>query len=451
MIEVRSNSLEAVTAYSEGAWLNNHGKPDEAVAPLQRAIDIDPQFGAAYLMLAAVYNNLGQHDRAEQAAIATHKLRGQLNERQRITEEVYYSKLHNGDYPAMLRALEAGTAIYPTEWSFWSNLANAQLNLANYDLAEAAAERAVALKPPSELPYLALSAVEIERGDLAAARKACELAISRGFAGAMIHASLLDQAILARDERGVREQRAWAAKQPDASVMLSIEAYLAYRAGRFRDGDAIFQRLATLDGSTPQTDPNLGFRARLLAEVGLDDRARALLAQAKGQDERADFIIALAQAGDPARAERLVRENVAKFPDDTMNRIDLAPKARASMAIRAGDPKAALAALEPAMPYQARGFDISYLLGRAYFLQGDGRRAAAEFQVILDHPGRYPESPHYSLAQVWLARSLLLQGKLPQARQAYRQFFADWRNADPDLPLLKQARAEYADGKLSKT
>jgi DNA-binding winged helix-turn-helix (wHTH) protein/Flp pilus assembly protein TadD len=443
----RTASLDALKAYSEGIWLNRHGQADAAVAPLQRAVTIDPNFAAAYLNLAVIYNNLMQADQADNAVVRAYALRDRLNERQQISADVDYSMIHTGDMSAMLRALQGAVSIYPSEWGYWADLANAETTLGNWDAGAVAAQRAVALKPAGETPYLALADAQMARGKAAAARQACLLAISRGFAGPMMHAALLDQAIVAGDEHGQLEQIAWAHTQPDDNVFLLTEGRMEYRAGRIRQGDEIFRRLLTLAGGKSDSDPTLGFRARMFDEFGFTDRARALVARAKGIDNYSDYILAVAQVGDPKRAQSLLARQLAQTPRNTLLQAD-AGEIQAALAMRRDEPQAAIAALEPGLPYEARGFDEDYLLGKARLATGDLKGAESAFQTILDHPGWYPESPYYPLAQLWLARCLLLQGQVQAARAVYAALFTTWRDADPDFPLLKQARLEAASGRF---
>jgi DNA-binding winged helix-turn-helix (wHTH) protein/Flp pilus assembly protein TadD len=445
LIPAKTGSLEALKAYSEGVWLNFHSHEAAAIKPIEHAVAIDPQFGAAWFVLAGIYNNMMQQNRADAAVVRAYALRDQLNERQRLNLEVYYEQIHNGDYLAELRTLQHGTSIYPSEWSYWTNLANVESALANYDAAAFAARRAIELKGPSELPYVALTSASMARGDQRAAHAAIALAFDRGYGGgATLHACIMDLAIIENDRSEIQRQLAWAATQPEDTTFLTDEARMYYRAGQIVKGDAAFQRIIALSGANAANDPNLGFRARLFEEMGYSRRARAMIAQARGLDDDLDFIAALAQFGDSARAARLLQRQIAQSPDMTLMRVEYAPKVQALLALRAHDPRAALAALAPALPYAARGFDIPFIQGQALLDAGEPAQAASAFRTIVDHPGWYPESPYYPLAALWLARSLRAAHDVPGARNAYDRFFGAWRDADPGMPLIQQARAERA-------
>lgn len=157
----------------------------------------------------------------------------------------------------------------------------------------------------------------------------------------------------------------------------------------------------------------------------------------------------LAQTGDAAGAEKLFADLVKESPNDTFLHSVWIPIARAAVEVRRHNGTKAVGLLESARPYElGNGFNscaywANYARGDAYLKAQDGQNAAAEYQKILDHRGVSPTSPLYSLTRVGFARAYVLQGDNAKARTAYQDFFADWRDADPDIPILKQAKAEY--------
>jgi tetratricopeptide (TPR) repeat protein len=140
----------------------------------------------------------------------------------------------------------------------------------------------------------------------------------------------------------------------------------------------------------------------------------------------------------------MLAEALRQNPRATLLNAMYAPEVRAALALRRGKPLDAVAALRPALPYQSRDFDVSYLLGSAWLAAADGPHAAAAFRTILDHPGWDPVSPLFSLARLGLARAERLNGDLAAARRDYQAFLSDWKDADPGVPILEAARAEYA-------
>ena len=182
----------------------------------------------------------------------------------------------------------------------------------------------------------------------------------------------------------------------------------------------------------------------MLEDLGRHDLALQSLARVPSAFDSPDYRFTLAEIGDAARADALLNADIRKAPTDTLLTQVFAAEQRAAEALRRGQPQAAIAALEPARPYEMRTFDIPYLRGEAYLAAHDGARAAVEFRKILSNPGIEAVSCHYALSQLGLARALRLQHDVAASRAAYEQFFRDWQGADPGMPLLSAARSEYA-------
>ncbi len=218
----------------------------------------------------------------------------------------------------------------------------------------------------------------------------------------------------------------------------------AYRAGEIRLGTEIFAQAVALGKSFGLGDFTAAPNARLLYDMGLPDRARASLAAVPPGFDSADYRFSLAEFGDTAAATRLLDADLAKAPRDTLLNRVLGPEVRAALAMRARHPGDAIRALIPAIPYELRTFDIPYLRGEAYLEAGDGPSAANEFHKVIDHPGVESVSVLLPLSRLGLARAEAMRGDRAAALAAYRAFLRDWKDADPDLPLLKSAKAEYA-------
>ena len=160
----------------------------------------------------------------------------------------------------------------------------------------------------------------------------------------------------------------------------------------------------------------------------------------------------LARTGDLTRAQKVLDDLAQEFPTDTvLNRADI-PTARALIELQRNSPEKAIALLEVARPYElgagpgSAGYWPIYIRGEAFLKAHQGTKAAAEYQRIVDHQGVDPTNPVYALARLGLGRAYALQGDTAKAKTAYQDFFALWKDADPDIPILKEAKAEY--GKL---
>ncbi len=212
-----------------------------------------------------------------------------------------------------------------------------------------------------------------------------------------------------------------------------------------RRGDALYEREAELAREQGLSDHRyLASRAYYLADLGLEAEARALLAREPADADTPDYRFMLMAIGDAGRAQAMLAKDLAQAPADPLLNAVYAPEERAALALRQGRPAEAVAALAPALPYAARNFDVPYQLGRAYLAAGDGGRAAAAFHQVVDHPGIDPGSPQLTLARLGLARALRVAGDVAGARREYQALLAAWKDADPDMPALLAAKAEFA-------
>jgi DNA-binding winged helix-turn-helix (wHTH) protein/Flp pilus assembly protein TadD len=433
LIAVRTGSLDALKAYSEGVWLNTHGQPEAAIGPLRHATELDPQFAPAFLSLGAVYNNLMQGSLAEAAIRKGYALRATLDERQKVQAEAYYDNVVSGDLEAEIRALTMGTTLYPHDSAFWTDLANADALVGRYAQSEYAARQAVDVNPQLETAYLALARADLALGRPDEAQSAAARAIKAGVGGAMIHAALLDAALMKNDKTAFDREVAWAERQPEDPTFLQIEGEARLRQGRFAEGFAVLQQLHALAERQGQPDSTMPHRARLLSTLGYTRQASRLLAEARNFSDDDDYILTMAEIGDPATAQNLAAAKARLNPEATLVKFGLVPEVNAVLALRHGRPAEAIAALGPALAYQARNFDVPFLLGRAYLAAGDGRRAEAAFQTVLMHPGWYPESVVFTLSCMGLAHSFALQGNDARARNTDQQCRAAWMGTDADF------------------
>jgi predicted Zn-dependent protease len=191
---------------------------------------------------------------------------------------------------------------------------------------------------------------------------------------------------------------------------------------------------------------------RIEAELGLTDIAHALLTHMpaevesgeSGAGDSFDIPVAWALTAEIARAEALLKSELEAHPTSTLWQEDYALQIRAAIALNQKQPEEAIEDLKPAEAFDLRSFDVPALRGRAYLAAQKPELAEAEFRKILNHSGIEPLSYNYPLAQLGLARALALEGKTAEAEDTYKMFFAAWKDADADLPRLKEAKAEYA-------
>ncbi len=440
----KTTSLAAIKAYSEAVWLANSGQSDQAQALYQQAIELDPNFAAAYASLAALDFNTGRKRAAQDAMVKAFSLRDTVNEELRLNIEILFNSLVSGDYNAVIRSAQAMTQIYPRQGSAWINLSNADNWLGQYAAAVEAGRHAVETAPGRESSYVVLARALMHAGRLDEAAEACRQATVKGLAGGQTAGLTAEIAIARNDAAGLARVLAEAHAKPYETAILDLAARDAYRQGRIAQGDSLYAQAAALYAARGEPDDSITDHASDLAELGLRDRARALAGRAPEDADPMTYLLTLAEVGEGARAKAILESDLQGRPTDTLLNAVLKPELDATAAIRSGHPRDAIANLRATAPYEARDNDAPYLRGEAYLAANDGAAAAVEFRKILDHPGVEPADVLRPLAQLGLARAYSLAHDGPQSRGAYQQLFADWRGADPDLPAFKAARAEYA-------
>jgi hypothetical protein len=259
-----------------------------------------------------------------------------------------------------------------------------------------------------------------------------------------MHGVLYDIAVARSDDAAAAAQLQWAAGKPGERTLLIAAGQEAFARGQVQRGLDLFNRAAARGQSFGLGDIFSAPNARLLFDLGRPDLARQSLAHVPAGYDSGDYRFALAEFGDAAHADALLAADLKKTPTNTLLTQVSAAEQHAATDLRRGQPNAAVDALRTAAPYEMRTLDIPYLRGEAYLAARDGVHAAAQFQKILANRGVEPISEHYQLAHLGLARALRLTGDVAGSRKAYEAFFADWRAADPDMPLLDAAKAEYA-------
>ena len=304
-------------------------------------------------------------------------------------------------------------------------------------------ERSLALNATLELPYQILARAYLGAGRPQKALEIARLAVRRGLAGEATHRELMRIAYDMHDRAAYDREKVWAVQNPPSLSILSVEGEAVWSQGRLMEGSTIFADAAKLAKAQGLSVVDIAYEARMMVELGLREKARVWLSQADDPEDP-DYMFTVAEIGDPAQALDSLAKYSRQYPSDTLFNAVYAPEVRAALDLRRGDPAAAAADLQSALPFRARSPEVDDLLGAAYLAARDGRHAVEHYRMILANPGWYPESPVNVLAELGLARALVLQGDVPGARRAYQRFLTDWKDADPGAPLLKAAKAESA-------
>jgi len=443
LLPERTGSFEALRSYSDGVWLADHGQSADAVPLFRHAIALDANFAAAYESLAVALVNARQYEAAAQAATKAYELRDYVSERRKLLIVDIYTHDVSKDLDAELDNLRLWTRLYPSDPSPWTSLANLESFIGRHQAAVEAAKRALPLRGDVESSYAILIRADMRAGLFDEAQAVGDRAIAKGLAGQNTHNLLMTLAYARHDMAGVQKQLDWARGRSAEPMMLFWAAKIALAEGRLRQATALSDRAVDLGRSQELTYQDQAAQALTLAEFGLKDLASALLGEASPDADLEDYLHATAAIGDAGRAEAELTRDLAKRPSDTLLHRVYAPLTRAALLLRRGEAAEAARALTPASAYELRDFDVPYERGKALLAANDPAGAAAAFRLILANPGLGPDA-EYPLAHLGVARALLRQGDPNGSRLEYEAFLGAWSGADPDLPVLREAKAEYA-------
>jgi serine/threonine protein kinase/tetratricopeptide (TPR) repeat protein len=462
--EATTPSLEALQAYTEGSRLAREKGDTDALPLLKRAVELDPNFARAYASLGIRYNNLGQATRAIENVRKAYELRDRVSEREKYYISCTYFTLVTGELEKAIQQYELWIRDYPRDYVAETNLGVNYFIMGQFERAAAVTREALRLEPANILGYNNLGLAYLSMNRLDEAKSAFDDALGRKLDGPYLRQSIYYLDFLRKDAPGMQEAVAWAMGKPGTEdILLSAESDTQADYGHLEKSR---QLSAQAEESARRADSKetaafwQGNEA--LREVEFDNfaeglkQAREALELAPGRDVRIEAAVAFARGGDIATAEKLADALNQEFPVDTLMQNYWLPTVRAAIALQRHDSAKAIGILRTSQPYEladpppfsAGTMYPVYLLGQAYLNSANtsenGERAGAEFQKILDHPGVIVNFPLSALSHLGLGRARALSGNKAGARTAYQDFFALWKDADSEIPLLKQAKAEYA-------
>ncbi len=454
-VEATTPSLEALKAYSMAITTGRTKGDDEAIPFMKRAIELDPNFALAYAGLAIEYGNLGQASLAAENGKKAYELRDRVSERERYRITAYYFNDVLGELEQGTEAYELWAKSYPRDSVPLGNLGVDYAVLGQFDKAIADAEAQQRLEP-SIVSYGNLAAWYTAVGRLKEARETLAEAQQKGFDGFNIRIDLYGLAFLAGDNAEMDRQVAWAAGRPGVEdQMLSTHADTQAYYGRMEKARDLTRR--AVDSAVRADSKEVAaswqtFQGLREAEVGngaeAQQDAERGLALAPGRYVKVLAALALARGGDAAKAKTMLEAGEKAESTNTFLKVYWFPVIEASIDMDQSAPDRAILALEPALPYELGGNTSwiypAYIRGQAYLSEKNGSAAATEFQRLLDRPGLVQNGVLGSLAHLQIARAYSLSGDSAKAKAAYQDFFTLWKDADADVPILKQAKAEYA-------
>jgi DNA-binding winged helix-turn-helix (wHTH) protein/Flp pilus assembly protein TadD len=439
-------SLDALKAYSLGSSMEAQGGDEFSVIPLyQRAVDLDPHFAMAWSALATDYYNLSEYKLASEDYKKAFDLSDQVSAKENLIIHARYYAEGQQDLEQGIKVYRQWAATYPNDWVPWASLANEYTRLGEYPAAIDAGQRALQIEPNRSIIYGVLVRAYKRAGRFAEAKALAAEALRRGKGSTPIHGLLYVIAWQEHDTQAMQREVEWGA---DAGwYPLYLEGLAAASEGRYAQATDLFHRATTLADEDHLEENALGMasdEAAMQLAFGLPAEARATLRQAANTDEdRADVVMLLAELGDQAPAEAfLAAHGKATQPGTLLTYLKI-PLLRARLAMLHGKPLEAIAALEPARPYEMATYDVWSERGEAYLQAHQPELAAEQYKLLLDNPG-VSFGPLLPLAHLGLARACAMSGKVADSRAEYQAFLTAWKDADPDLPILKSAKAEFA-------
>ncbi len=453
LTQATTPSLEALKAYNEGAQALWASDWPTAVSLLRHATEIDPDFATAYSVLAATEAQMGESRASESDATKAFQLLDRTSAYERLVIPANYYFLVVRDYDKAGVFEEEWAHTFPRDSGAWIGLGIVSGYSGRFDQGLAANQQALRLNP-SPFPYgmVALDYVSLNQFDQARTTIATARANHiEPFLSAQI---LYYLDVISNDQAGVNEQLAkqWTDQAPGAREQARSDtaAYFG-RLAQARE----WMRQAVAEASAAKLSDAV---ANYHAESALQEALFGNMAQAKMEARQAvdpsvdrdvlgSAAIALAITGD-AQAGRIADDLAQRFPDASYCRYVSIPAVRAALAVYSGDPQQAIGDLASPPSYDLVGpgppMFTTYLRGEAYLAQGKGAEALTEFQKIEAHPGQVAGGPIGSLVYLEIGRAYKLQGDTAKARVSYQKFLTLWKDADPDIPIFQQAKAEYS-------
>ena len=450
-------SLEALQAYSLGRKMFYEKGNAGSLPFLKRAVELDPNFALAYRALAAAYGNLNEENLCAANARKAYELRDKVSERERFFIEASYYWYATGELEKAMPVYELWQQTYPRDYSLYVHLAEIYKILGELEKSLDNARESIRLESNRVNNYERLIAAYINLNRLDEAEAALKQSEQRNLESEGLLALRYRLAFLNGDATRMAQAESEAVSKPGTEdLLLAAQSDTEGWYGRLNSARAFTRRAMQSAERNDAKELSAAYQAEAAlreAEAGQGEQARAdasaAVRLAANRDVLAIAALALARAGDPAAAQKLATELDKTYPVDTIVQRYRLPAIRAAIALQRGDPNQAIDLLQVTTAIELG--DVGYLLpaylrGQAYLILHDGKAAALEFQKFIDHRGLVANLPLGALARLGLARAYAMEGDTAKAKAAYQDFLTLWKGADPDVPILNEAKAEY--GKL---
>ena len=460
MDQVTTPSLEALKALSEGRKILQEQGSAAAIPFFNRAIELDPNFAAAYVALGISYSNMREPGLASQNLTKAYDLRGRVSEREGFRISATYYLLVTGELDKAIETYEMWAKTYPRNGEPYGNLGVDYSYLGQYEKGVAASLEDLRLNPGSAAAFTNLVGLYAALDRLDDAKAKYKEAVEHKVDNPFLHGNRYGVAFLDGDTAEMMRQVAAASGKPGEDILLSFESDTEAFYGRLDGARELSKRAAETARRNGSAETAAAWQMdAALREAEFNDITRSrqdiatALAAAPTRDVNILAALASARIGDADRAKQMADDLAERFPLNTVINHYWLPAIYASIEIKRGNPAKAIDILQAAQPYELGSplpqFEVGgslypvYLRGLAYLSLQKGAEAAAEFRKFLDHRGVAVNCPLAALARLQLGRAYVLSGDSIKARSSYQEFFALWKDAEPDIPVLKQAKAEY--------
>jgi DNA-binding winged helix-turn-helix (wHTH) protein/lipopolysaccharide biosynthesis regulator YciM len=469
LAQATTSSLEALQAYSLGSKISLEKGPSAALPYHQRAIELDPSFAMGYVALGNDYYALSELGRAREYRSKAFQLREHASEQERLAINAPYYETVTGELNKAAQTYQGWIASYPRAGTAYANLCNLYNEQGQYEKAVEACRESFRLGSEWGYVQFANSLLALQRFD--EARQVVQQAQARKLDNFILRNALYALAFLKADSTSMAEEQQWFAGRPEENFGLSLDSDTEAYAGRLGKARELTKRSADSAIYADSKETGAIWRENAaLREAAFGNATDAKQAAAEGlklsptsQSVDVEAALAYAMAGDTARAKSMAQDLNKRFPLDTQVQSLWLPAIRAQAELNRKNPSAAIASLQVVLPVELAQIAFvnnisclypTYIRGEAYLAAGQGKPATAEFQKVLDHSGIVWNCWTGALAHLGVARANALQARASQgadtdaarakARAAYNDFFTLWKDADPDVPILKEAKAEYA-------
>jgi len=461
LAEATTSSLEALRAYSAG-WKVHFSSGAAAALPLfKRAAEIDPKFAMAHASLGRIYADLEESDLSAESTSRAWQLRDRASDPERFFITAGYERLVTGNLEKAQQTCEEWARTYPRDPR--PHLAPMSKAKGQYDKSAAEARKAIEIDSDFAMAYYGLAVNYVYLDRLEEAEDTLRRAAARGLEIDEFVMLAYDIAFLRGDRAGMEREAARAGGRSGGENWISSrEASAMAYSGRLQQARSMSRRAGDQAQQAAQRERAGLWEAGAAVREAFfgnapEARKRAIAALELTKDREVEYgaALALALSGDSALAQAVAENLERRFPEDTLIRFSYLPTLRARLALNHGDASKALELLQAAVPYELGAPRSSvdalfgalypvYVRGEAYLAAGQGAAAAVEFKKVLDHRGIVVSDPIGALAHIQFGRALALSGDRTKAQSAYQDFLTLWKDADLDIPILKQAKAEYA-------